>query len=1071
MLGPLEVRAGSGEIVEVGGARLRALLILLALEPGRVVTTSRLVDALWEEQVPAGATNALQALVSRLRRAVPGIVVAPHPAGYRLDLDPDAIDVRQFERLAARGRAELHNDPAAAASTLRTALALWRGPAFADVAGAAFAREPIARLDGLRLAAIQDRIEAELRLGQAASLVAELEALIVAYPLHEPLVGQLMRALAASGRRGAALAAYEQARERLADQLGTDPSAELAEVHTALLRADPGRTERAAATAATNLRAELTSFVGRDRELAEVGRLTGTSRLTTLTGTGGAGKTRLAVEVARTRLGTMPDGIWLVELAPVSDPGEVVQAVLAVLGLRDQARLSSSRLRATEGPADPLDRLVAALAGKQALLVLDNCEQVIGAAAKVADRILGHCPGVRIIATSREPLAITGEMLWPVGPLSLPPPDADAAAATGYASVRLLADRALAVRPDFRVTDRNVAAVAQICRALDGIPLAIELAAARLRAMAPEEVAARLDNRFRLLTAGSRTALPRHRTLRAVVDWSWELLGEAERALCRRLSIFAGGATLEAAERVCAGGPVAAADVLDLLTVLVDRSLLVVRPDAGGSRYRMLETIRAYGQERLAEAGERDRVRAAHARYFLALAEAAAEHLRDAEQLTWLDRLAADHDNLHAAVRHAVAAADATVAVRLVAALGWYWWLRGHRAEGVELAEAVLALPDLPEDEPLATVYTMSALMAIDGAHDKEPALAWFHRAAELAARFPHSANPLLRLVLPLHQVFAVVEVERRPMPVESIAVPVDDPDPWVAAVSRVMYAHLRLNFGRQHAEAEADFRWALDTFRRLGERWGTAFTLSSLASIVVWRGEYATALAHLEESAELAGALGAAEEQAQFRVQMAKLRWQLGERDRARVELADARHDARRIGLSETKYWVSYTAAELSRLDGDLDLAREALADAVDVVRERFSSPQARAMVASAQGYLAAAAGNLAAARAHHAAAVTAAVESVDAPVIAQILVGLADLAMHENDLPQAATLLGASVAVRGTPDLSQTDEIRVTAAARAALGDAGFDRAYRRGLGTTIETVADLVRDLTAGAVTPGA
>ncbi|OLE29728.1 MAG: hypothetical protein AUG44_03090, partial [Actinobacteria bacterium 13_1_20CM_3_71_11] len=886
MLGPLEVRDDADTVVEVGGARLRALLILLALDPGRVVPTARLIDALWEDQVPAGATNALQALVSRLRRTVPGIAVKPRPAGYQLDLDPDAVDVRRFERLAARGRAQLRHDPAAAVGTLRAALDLWRGPALADVAAARFAREPVTRLDELRLAAVQDRIEAELRLGTGGSLVAELEALVVAEPLREPLVGQLMRALHAAGRPNDALVAYEELRGRLADQLGTDPSADLVALHTALLRSEPAPAQEKQ----TNLRAELTSFVGRDHELSEVGRLLDTSRLTTLTGPGGAGKTRLAVEAARAALTTMPDGVWLVELAPVSDGGEVAQTALATLGLRDHALIArTGGPLSVEGNAEPLGRLVDALSDKAALLVLDNCEHLVEAAAAVADRILRACPRIRIVATSREPLGITGETLWPVEPLSLPPADADPATAVRYPSVRLFADRAGAVRPGFAVTAADVGAVVRICRALDGMPLAIELAAARVRAMTPDELAAGLDDRFRLLTGGSRTALPRHQTLRAVVDWSWELLSDGERALCRRLSVFAGGATVEAAEAVCAGGPVRARDGLPLLAALVDKSLLVARHGPGGTRYRMLETIRAYGQERLAEAGERDALRAAHAAYFFDLAAAAEPQLRRADQLIWLDRLSADHDNLHAAVRGAVAAGDAAAAVRAVGTLGWYWWLRGHRAEGAELADAALALPGGTDDEARAVACAMGALLVLDSRQDLTRAREWFRRAAEISARLTGPVHPLLRLVLPLEMLLVVAEDQRRPIPIDALDPPLDDPDPWIAATARVMRAHMQLNFGRQHAEAEADFHRSLAVFRQLGERWGIAFTLSSLAGLVAWRGEYATAAAQLTEAIALVRELRVAEDQVTFKAKLAQMHHLLGDRERAQAVLADA--------------------------------------------------------------------------------------------------------------------------------------------------------------------------------------
>lgn len=372
--------------------------------------------------------------------------------------------------------------------------------------------------------------------------------------------------------------------------------------------------------------------------------LIGRFRLTTLIGPGGAGKTRLALQSARPLLARFPDGVWLVELGPLDAAADVAPAILNALALRDQAPAAG----------DPLDRLTAALRTRTALLVLDNCEHLVEAAAATADRLLGACPGLRILATGREPLGLTGEALWPVRPLDLPPEGADAAQAMTYAAVRLLNDRAAAARSGFAVTEENAPAVTRICRALDGMPLAVELAAARLRTMSAEQLAARLDDRFRLLTGGARTAPRQHRTLRAVVDWSWELLTEAERVLLRRLAAFPGGATVETAEGICAGGPVEAYDVLDLITSLADKSLLVT---AGDGRYRMLETIRAYGLERLEEAGEREAVRRAHAAYFTGLAKTADPYLRRAEQLEWLGRLTEEHDNLAAALRGAIAAA------------------------------------------------------------------------------------------------------------------------------------------------------------------------------------------------------------------------------------------------------------------------------------------------------------------------------------------------------------------------------------------------------------------------------
>jgi len=959
MLGPLEVRTDddSGITLDVGGSRLRALLIMLALRPGQLVPASQLIDGLWADQPPAGAANALQALVSRLRRALPDAVIESRPAGYQLKLDPRSTDIVRFEELAAEGRAQLRDDPAAAAVTLREALTLWRGPALVDVADSDFGQVVIARLDELRLLATENRIDADLRTGVTATLVAELEGLVVAHPMREPMAARLMRALHACGRRGAALQVYEQTKERLVEQLGVEPSAELSALHLAILRADDppaGRPRAAPASRArTNLRAELTSFVGRDTELAQVAELLSAHRLVTLTGPGGAGKTRLAVEAARAELAAMPDGVWLVELAPVTDPADLTSAVLGVLGLREQAllyggkpltaRLPHDQPAAPDEPSDALGRLLTALAGQRTLLVLDNCEHLVAAAAGLADRILAACPQVRILATSREPLNITGEALWTVGPLTLPPDPAvssDTSERAGplaprptgappgidaYASVRLLIQRARAVFPEFRVTDVNAPAVARICRALDGMPLAIELAAARLRTMAPEQVAARLDDRFQLLTGGSRTAMPRHQALRAVVDWSWDLLDDAERTLWRRFAVFTGGATLEAAEQVCAGRGISADQVLDLLTALAGKSLLTVRPGADGARYRMLEIIRAYGQERLTEAGEHDELRQAHTRHFTQLAEASMDYLLGSQQLDWLRKLSDEQDNLHGAIRGAIAAGDGRAAVGLAGALGWYWSLRSMKVEGAELIAMAVDVPRGPADagrERLAVAYAMGGLLAMD-----TPLIdrvqGWWAAAADLAAAVPDSREPVLRLIGPLRALFGAFVTGRRQPPPAVFDEAVADPEPWVSAVARVLRGHVTVNYGRQHVQAQEDFLAATGIFTALGERWGLATALGGLAMLEGWRGEHAAAAGHYRQAVELATELGTAEDEIVFRFFLTRELWLLGERKAAHAELVRAQRDAERLRLPEVIALGAYTAGDLARLEGRPDAAR----------------------------------------------------------------------------------------------------------------------------------------------------
>src|SRR5580658_7032415 len=634
MLGPFEVRTDDGVLADVPGARLRGLLIALALEPGHPVPKATLVDWIWGERPPSEAANALQRLVSRLRKALPEGLVEGQADGYRLRVEPDAVDAVRFERLV--GQARNDEDPRRV-QPLREALALWRGAAMQGVGlqdSTAF-DAAVTRLEGLRLTAMEDRFDAEVRLGHGAELVTELTDLVAAHPLRERLVAALMRALVATGRDTEALLVYQRTREALASALGVDPSPELSALHVALLRGELGRREE---TRKTNVRAELTSFVGRDADVAAVRELIGEHRLTTLIGPGGSGKTRLATETTRSLLGDLPDGAWLVELAAIgadSTDGDVAQAALTGLGLRDA-------LLGTTPNADPASGLIAAMRERAALLILDNCEHVIGSAAAFADRVLGECRRLRILATSREPLGITGEALWPVKPLALP--GAGPGEIESSPAIRLLRDRADAVRKDLGGDARTLSTMARVCRALDGMPLAIELAAARLRTMTIEQLANRLDDRFRLLTSGSRTAWPRHKTLRAVVDWSWELLTEAERTVLRRLSVFSGGASLEAAERVCAGDAVGPGEMLELLTALAEKSLLLTEGDAG-LRYRMLGTIKEYAADRLAEAGESDLARHAHLAYFTELSETAEPHLRRAEQVQWLSTLEAEHDN------------------------------------------------------------------------------------------------------------------------------------------------------------------------------------------------------------------------------------------------------------------------------------------------------------------------------------------------------------------------------------------------------------------------------------------
>ena len=1022
MLGPFEVRTDDGVLADVPGARLRALLIALALEAGHAVPKATLVDWIWGEHPPADAANALQRLASRLRKVLPAGSVEGQPDGYRLKIDPDDVDAVRFERLV--GQARNDEDP----RRLREALALWRGAAMQDVglteSGAFDAA--VTRLEALRLAAMEDRFDAEIGLGHGAKLVTELTDLVATHPVRERLVAALMRALAATGRASEALLVYQRTRETLADELGVDPSPELSELHVALLRGELGRPREE--NRKTNLRAELTSFVGKDADVAAVRDLVTGHRLTTLIGPGGSGKTRLATETARTLLDDLPDGARLVELAAIGADDDVAQATFAALGLRDA-------LLGEPADADPTERVVAALRDREMVLVLDNCEHVIESAATFAHRVLGECRRLRILATSREPLGITGETLWAVVPLALPSADAAAGEIESSPAGRLQRDRAGAVRQDLGLDAGTSSTLARICRALDGMPLAIELAAARLRTMSSEQLAHRLDDRFRLLTGGSRTALPRHRTLRAVVDWSWELLTDAERVVLRRLSVFSGGASLEAAERVCAGETVDPVQVLELLTALTEKSLVV----SGGDRYRMLGTIKEYAAQRLAEAGETDLARRAHLAYCTELTETAEPHLRQARQLEWLAALGVEQDNIVAALRGALAAGEAGGAMRLAAATGWYWWLAGHKALGNELVMAAVALPGEVPDETRATVYALATGFITSGREsDQNQAAEWIHEVHRINQHL-RARHPAVGLVAALERLLQAPDAYLAAW--EPLLA---DEDPWARALARLQLGKMRIMLGHAGRDADAHLEAALTEFRALGERWGISFALTELADRIAVRGEFAAACDYYEQAITVVTEVGAIEDVVRMRSRQAQLYWLAGDPQSSASALAEAQVAAERVAWPGALTELALAKAELARWSGDAEQARRQLDVATAMLGNAAERPQVLAPSQDLLGYLAE---DLHQAAEHRAAAFQAASEQGNAPLIAQVLVGIADLALRREQYEQAARLLAASTGVRGLPDRSQPDVARIERTARERLGDTRFAEATQEG------------------------
>jgi predicted ATPase/DNA-binding SARP family transcriptional activator len=721
VLGPLEVVA-AGQPLDLGTPRQRTLLGLLLVHTGEVVSYDRLLEDLWDGDPPATARHTLQGYVHRLRRTLGPDAwrLITRSPGYQLKVATGELDAQRFQDLATAGRRALvRGDPEAAADLLAAALGLWRGPLLADLDEVAALAPERARLEALRLTALEDRIEADLALGGHGGLFSELEGLLGDHPFRERLWGQLMLALYRSGRQADALQAFHRARQVLDEELGIEPSRWLRRRQEQILLQDPvlevpdptppPRPQH-------HLPAQRTGFVGRRRELAELQGLLQARRLVCVTGPPGAGKTRLAVEVAACLLEAFPHGAWFVSLAEVADPELVRSAVAAALGVPELPERPTAQA------------LTDHLRSRRLLLVLDNFEHLLPAAV-VAAQLLDAAPGLRVLATSRTPLRLSGEQEYPLAPLPLPRPDELVTDPGGNDALALFADRAAAVDPHFVLGVDNAPLIAEVVARLDGLPLAIELAAARLRLFPLEELARRLSPAIPLLTGGPVDHAARQRTLRDAIAWSDQLLGPTDRALLRRLGVFQGGFTLEAAEAIAQGPPVT--DLVAGIATLVEGSLLGRPVEPSQARFWMLETIREYALEELRAAGEDDVIGGRHARFYATLVERAEPKLTGADQARWLDQLEAEHANLQAALRWASQTGDTELALLMAARLWRFWQLRGHFAEGRRWLEEVLAA------EGPASMARAKALIGLAGLcywqGDWDAAEAAYGQARELA--------------------------------------------------------------------------------------------------------------------------------------------------------------------------------------------------------------------------------------------------------------------------------------------------------------------------------------------------
>ncbi|GGP00527.1 SARP family transcriptional regulator [Nonomuraea glycinis] len=1093
MLGPLAVWTAAGEPVQVPEVKVRALLADLLVHRGVPVSTDRLTEDLWGGRPPGNAPAALRVKASQLRKALGDRdLVTFQPPGYLLRVAAEEVDAGLFQALL--GRAAHTTDLTVRRALLTEALELWRGEAYGEFADEQFTRTAIAKLDEQRLVAMESLAETRLGLGEHDLLAAELADLVRRHPLRERLQAVHLRSLYRAGRQSEALTRYAALRSRLANDLGIDPGPELTSLHQAILHQSPTLTFPTPPTdphptgPRTNLPAPLTALVGRREAVAEVRSLLTTTRLITLTGPGGVGKTRLALEVATQprELGVagQPDarevagsgfagGVWLVELGAVSVQGRggVADAVAKVLGVRDDV------------PGALTDRLAGALRDGRTLLVLDNCEHVVDEVAELAGVLLRAAPGLRILATSQEPLRVAGETVWSVPPLAR------------AAAVELFRARA-GVRLD------DDAAVAEICERLDGIPLALELAATRMRALTPRQLADRLDDRFRVLASGQRGAPARQRTLRAMIAWSWELLTEAERLVLRRLAVHTGGWTLEAAEAICADS---GSDVVDVLTRLVDRSLVVAgptrvagqvvdrsvtepaglhdRPGAApglpgdrsgtGPRYRLLESVGAYCRERLAEAGELDAMRLRHARHYADLAERAEPHLRGHEQRRLLAVFDAEGDNIRAAIEASVRLGAAEEAVRLVNATAWYWVLRGRLGEGRRALESVVAVsddvqariwltglallagrPPQPDSHPLDSPEDPPVQGKTEQPHspDDPPGqnkTRWFD-----GRWFEAVGEPLARARARWFAGFCLFGFDDLSASVRLIDEALADfqalGDTWGTAAAlnvRARWAAMRGDVAALREDGER----GLVLFRAAGDRWGEMRAAENLGTYAEITGDYERAAELRRAGLRRAEELGLWSAVSDALSRLGRIALLTG--DHALAE--DYHERARALAVSQSnrpaEEFAEVGLALVARRRGRLDEAERRMRAQLGWVREVSGDPGA-ALILAELGFAAEQRGDAAGALDLHLQSLASARKVGDPRAVALAFEGLAGARALRGRYDEAARLLGGAAALRESvgaplPPAERGDVDRITAAVRQALGDDAFTAAMTAG------------------------